>query len=133
MITYPPERLDFDATNLPPAVLAAFEEVIACHAAGCYVPAGIMVRKTLEELCKDRAAKGNLKERIGDLRSKVLSRKSCWTVSTISGCSVTTLHTSSPRSSFDWARTRSSCRSSSPRKCCRRSTSTTTCSLASGR
>jgi hypothetical protein len=73
VITYPLERLDFDATNLPDAVLAAFEEAIACHAAGCYVAAGIMVRKALEELCEDRAAKGNnLKERIADLRSKVL-------------------------------------------------------------
>jgi Domain of unknown function (DUF4145) len=44
VITYPPERLDFDATNLPPTVIAAFEEAIACHASNCYVAAGIMVR-----------------------------------------------------------------------------------------
>jgi Domain of unknown function (DUF4145) len=72
-VTYPPERLDFDSTNLPQAVLIALEEAIACHSAGCYVAAGMMVRKTLEELCEDRAAHGkNLKERIADLRSKVV-------------------------------------------------------------
>jgi Domain of unknown function (DUF4145) len=71
--SYPPERLDFDATSLPPTVLAAFEEAIACHAAGCYVASGIMVRKTLEELCEERSAQGkNLKERITDLGSKVV-------------------------------------------------------------
>ena len=72
-ITYPPEQLDFDATNLPPTVIAAFEEAIACHASSCYVAAGIMVRKTLEELCEDRGAQGgNLKDRITDLGSRVV-------------------------------------------------------------
>lgn len=76
VVSYPPERLDFDATNLPPTVLAAFEEAIACHAAGCYTAAGIMVRKTLEELCEERSAQGkNLKQRIVDLGGKVVLPK----------------------------------------------------------
>ncbi len=76
VVSYPPERLDFDATNLPSAVLTALEEAIACHAAGCYVAAGIMVRKTLEELCEERSAQGkNLKERIADLGGKVVLPK----------------------------------------------------------
>jgi Domain of unknown function (DUF4145) len=57
-------------------VLAAFEEAIACHAAGCYTAAGIMVRKTLEELCEERSAQGkNLKQRIVDLGGKVVLPK----------------------------------------------------------
>lgn len=71
--SYPPERIDFDATNIPAAVVGALEEAIACHATGCFVAAAIMVRKTLEELCRERQASGpNLKERIRALGSKVV-------------------------------------------------------------
>lgn len=71
--SYPPSRLDFDATNIPAAVSKALEEAIACHAAECYIAAAIMVRKTLEELCRDRQATGNnLKERIKALQGKVV-------------------------------------------------------------
>jgi hypothetical protein len=62
LVTYPAERIDFDATNVPSAVVKALEEAITCHANQCFVAAAIMVRKTLEELCRDRGAKGsNLK------------------------------------------------------------------------
>ena len=65
LVSYPAERIDFDATNLPASVLGSLEEAITCHANQCYVASAIMVRKTLEELCLDRGAKGgNLKERI---------------------------------------------------------------------
>lgn len=63
--SFPAETIDFDATNVPANVQSAFEEAIKCHAQSCFVASAIMVRKTLEELCRDRgAAGGNLKERI---------------------------------------------------------------------
>lgn len=70
---YPPVRLDFDPQNLPEKILRTFEEAISCHSSGLYIAAAIMVRRTLEEVCADRAAQGkNLKERIADLRSKIV-------------------------------------------------------------
>jgi hypothetical protein len=72
-VSYPPERLDFDTTNVPTAVANAITEAVTCHAHECYVAAAIMVRKTLEELCRDRGATGsNLKERLKALGSKVV-------------------------------------------------------------
>jgi len=69
---YPPARLDFDATNLPKAVEAAFEGALACHSIGAYVPAAMMVRKALECLCAERGAEGKtLHDRLKSLRSKV--------------------------------------------------------------
>lgn len=73
LVSYPPELLDFDPINLPPAVLAALEEAISCHANRCFIAAAIMVRKTLEELCLDRQASGSdLKERIRLLGTKAV-------------------------------------------------------------
>jgi hypothetical protein len=73
VIAYPPEHLDFDPVNLPASVLAAVEEAISCHANRCFIAAAIMVRKTLEELCRDRQATGtNLKERIRALGTRVV-------------------------------------------------------------
>jgi hypothetical protein len=71
--SYPPERIDFDPVNVPAQVLAALEEAITCHASSCYIAAAIMVRKTLEELCRERGATGpNLKGRIKALQTKVI-------------------------------------------------------------
>jgi hypothetical protein len=73
VVSYPAERIDFDTTNIPPSVVSALEEAITCHANRCFVAAAIMVRKTLEELCKSRSAKGaNLKDRIKDLATKIV-------------------------------------------------------------
>jgi hypothetical protein len=73
LISYPPERLDFDATDVPRPVTTALDEAITCHANECFTAAAIMVRKTLEELCRDRGAHGsNLKDRIRDLGTKVI-------------------------------------------------------------
>lgn len=73
---YPAETIDFDSSGLPPLVLHAFKEAVVCHANNCFIAAAIMVRKTLEELCKDRGAVGkNLKEKISDLRSKIILPK----------------------------------------------------------
>jgi hypothetical protein len=78
LASYPPERLDFDATNIPASVTKAFEEAITCHANECFVGSAIMVRKTLEELCHDRGATGgNLKDRLRSLGTKVILPKSC--------------------------------------------------------
>jgi Domain of unknown function (DUF4145) len=73
IVSYPSETIDFDSTDLPPSVIESFEEAIICHANQCYVASAIMVRKTLEELCKNRGATGNnLMKRLEDLRSKIV-------------------------------------------------------------
>jgi len=75
-VTYPPERLDFDSTNIPASITKALEEAITCHANECFIAAAIMVRKTLEELCHVRTATGtNLKERIRNLGASILLPK----------------------------------------------------------
>src|SRR6266851_5637440 len=71
--SYPPERLDFDATNIPASITKALEEAITCHANECFIASAIMVRKTLEELCHERGATGaNLKERLRNLGAKII-------------------------------------------------------------
>jgi hypothetical protein len=72
-VTYPAERIDFDATGVPALVLEPLQEAITCHAARCFTAAAIMIRKTLEELCRERGASGgNLKQRISNLGTKVV-------------------------------------------------------------
>src|SRR5438445_5075288 len=79
--SFPAETIDFDATNIPATVQSAFEEAIKCHAQSCFVASAVMVRKTLEELCRDRgAAGGNLKERIKALGPKAVFHRNYWTV-----------------------------------------------------
>jgi len=79
--SFPPETIDFDATNIPATVQSAFEEAIKCHAQSCFVASAVMVRKTLEELCKDRGAAGaNLKERIKALGPKRFCHRNYWMV-----------------------------------------------------
>ena len=58
--SYPAERIDFDATNIPATVIAAFEEAITCHASKCFVASAMMVRKTLEELCETEKRKESI-------------------------------------------------------------------------
>lgn len=71
--SYPAVRIDFDKTNIPPPIVSALEESITCYANECYIAAAIMVRETLEELCRERGAQGkDLKERIRDLGSKIV-------------------------------------------------------------
>jgi hypothetical protein len=57
LVSYPPERLDFDATNLPDGVLSSLTEAITCHASQCFRASAMMVRRTLEELCADQGRK----------------------------------------------------------------------------
>jgi len=74
--TFPELRIDFDSNSIPEQVLSVFEEAITCHANQCYIASAIMIRKTLEEICKDRNASGdNLKKRIQALGSKILIPK----------------------------------------------------------
>jgi hypothetical protein len=72
-VFYPPQVIDFDASNLPPRLLSSLEEAVKCHAAGCYRASALMVRRTLEELCEDKGATGNnLKQRISALQGTVV-------------------------------------------------------------
>lgn len=74
--TYPPVKIDFDSTDIPKSVVDTLEEAITCHANECYVAAAIMVRRTLEEICADKEAKGNnLKKRVESLANKIVLPK----------------------------------------------------------
>lgn len=76
MLTSPSETIPFDKENIPNGVLEAFEEAIKCHANSCFIASAIMIRKTLEEICQDRGAKGkNLNLRLNDLGDKILIPK----------------------------------------------------------
>jgi hypothetical protein len=76
LATYPPQRIDFDRENIPQEVLNVFGEAITCHAEGCYVASAIMIRRTLEELCRERGAEGKgLKKRIEALASRIVLPK----------------------------------------------------------
>jgi hypothetical protein len=75
-LLYPPERIDFDTTDIPTKIMASFEEVITDHANQCFRSAAIMVRRTLEEICADRNATGaNLKARLASLGSAIVVPK----------------------------------------------------------
>jgi len=74
--TYPSPRLELDRTNIPVPVVSALEEAITCHANECFIAGAIMIRKCLEELCRDRNAQGkDLKQRIRDLGTKIILPK----------------------------------------------------------
>jgi len=65
---FPPEVIDFDATDLPPNILETLEEAIRCHSYKAYKATALMVRRVLEELCEDKGATGNdLKARLQNL------------------------------------------------------------------
>ena len=71
VLSYPAERIDFDTANVPPAIVEAFAEALTCHAHGCFKASAMMVRKALEETCRERGAKGgSLYERIEALKTK---------------------------------------------------------------
>jgi hypothetical protein len=71
--SYPPETVDFDASDLPKNVLAALEETITCHAARCYNAAAMMIRKTLEEVCDHQGASGStLHDRLHGLSTRIV-------------------------------------------------------------
>lgn len=74
--SYPAIKIDFEKQNIPTEVLQVFEEAIICHAEKCFIASAIMIRRTLEEICQNKSAKGgNLKERIKDLTTKIVLPK----------------------------------------------------------
>ena len=74
--SYPTQRIDFDATDIPNKVVNTFEEAISCHSHQLYVSSAIMVRRSIEEICEDKNAVGkNLKEKIVDLGKKIFIPK----------------------------------------------------------
>ncbi len=73
VVSYPPERFDFDASGLPGTVKEPLEEAIECHSHQSFKAAALMVRRTLEAVCDDREANGpNLKNRIEALGGQVV-------------------------------------------------------------
>jgi hypothetical protein len=69
----PPELLDFDGDHLPTGCLNTLKEAIACHGAGAYRAAAMMVRRLLEEICEDNKAKGtDLHKRLQSLRNTIV-------------------------------------------------------------
>lgn len=69
----PPALLPFEKDNIPPKIAQAFSEAITCHAHSAFVASAIMVRKTLEEICHHKYAKGNnLKERLDELGKTIV-------------------------------------------------------------
>jgi hypothetical protein len=64
--SYPAELIDFDSSNIPPAVTTSFQEALTCHSEECYIACAIMVRRTLEEVCTDK------NDRIASLKSRVV-------------------------------------------------------------
>lgn len=68
LLSYPCITINFDASSVPAKIATSLRESIQCHASGCFRGAALLARRTLEELCEDRGAKGgNLKSRIGAL------------------------------------------------------------------
>jgi Domain of unknown function (DUF4145) len=70
--SYPAERIDFDASDLPDGVRSPLEEAIDCHAGGNYRAAAVMVRRALEAVCDDQGVEGkSLYKRVEGLGKKV--------------------------------------------------------------
>ena len=71
--SYPTERIDFDTSNIPQAIVSCMDEALSCHANRSYVACAIMVRRTLELLCEAKSATGaTLKDRLANLKMKVV-------------------------------------------------------------
>lgn len=70
---FPPTRLPVKTDNVPPQIANSIIEAVDCYAAGAFRGAALMVRRTLEEICDERGAKGdNLKKRLEDLSAKIV-------------------------------------------------------------
>jgi hypothetical protein len=69
----PPQLLDFNPEGLPERVQQTLREAVACHGAGAYRAAAMMVRRLLEEICEDNKAVGaNLHQRLASLKTSVV-------------------------------------------------------------
>jgi hypothetical protein len=74
LFSYPPERFDFDASDLPMVVREPLEEAVDCHANGCFKASALMIRRSLEALCEEGGipSKGSLFDRIEALGRQVV-------------------------------------------------------------
>ena len=73
---YPAELIDFDPSQIPANLVHTFSQALECHANGLHIPAAIMIRRTLEEVCEDKQAPGkDLRDRIAALSNLVLLPK----------------------------------------------------------
>lgn len=74
MLSFPPERFDFDASDLPETVKEPLEEAIDCHSTGSFKASALMIRRTLEAVCQDQgvASDGSLFQRIEALGRQVV-------------------------------------------------------------
>jgi len=68
--SYPRARIDLDRADVPTVVLDRLEEAVACHAAGAYRAAGVMLRATVDAVCDDRGVDAaDMTERVRRLAS----------------------------------------------------------------
>jgi hypothetical protein len=73
LTTYPAAGRKFDPSGVPPNVVKALLEAATCFRHELYIPAAIMLRKTLEEICHEQNCTGpNLAERLDRLKDKGL-------------------------------------------------------------
>lgn len=73
LVSYPPERIDFDVSGFPGEVKAPLEEAIDCHTHHNFQACALMIRRTLEAVCEDRHAQGDsLYKRIEALGQQVV-------------------------------------------------------------
>lgn len=71
--SYPTAAINFDSKNIPAQIADSLEEAITCFGEDAYIAAAIMIRRTLEELCQEKAANGaDLKKKIAALKSNVV-------------------------------------------------------------
>ncbi|RQH06662.1 DUF4145 domain-containing protein [Bradyrhizobium sp. RP6] len=69
----PPQLLDFNPEGLSPRLQQTLKEAVACHGAGAYRAATMMVRRLLEEICdENKAAGANLHQRLASLRNAIV-------------------------------------------------------------
>lgn len=69
----PPQLLDFNPEGLPVRLQQTFKEAVACHGAGAYRAAAMMVRRLLEEICDENNAAGaNLHQRLAALKNAIV-------------------------------------------------------------
>lgn len=69
----PPELIDFNSDGIPERCQQTIKEAVACHSAGAYRAASMMVRRLLEEICDENGATGkDLHKRLDSLKTKVV-------------------------------------------------------------
>lgn len=69
----PPQLLDFNPDGLSSRLQQTLKEAVACHGAGAYRAAAMMVRRLLEEICEENKAAGaNLHQRLASLKSAIV-------------------------------------------------------------